>query len=321
MGKKKNRKSQSFLMGKENKKTQLPSLLTTQNVHNAEQSIFWPLESRTKTMFAPVLVNKCILASNYGWLVLVDKHKGDCCLWNPGSNDIIELPFLDKCYLYIKCVLSKPPTESDCHILFNSSSNMQSFCKIGDVEYVHSSPKEYRLVAVASFQGKIYGVMNPGYKFVTIEFVERTIEFRPMLNNKEQPWTAPIINRDWAMRHDNELIGSRDELLLVIKGYMHNNYYIVDGSEYRVFRVDINRMECTELDGIGDHAILFNYYGNGYYCSSSGTSSIKPNSIYYTSNFGAHLYVYDLDDNSTITWLPPHVENFKYANSFWVNLD
>ncbi|KAL3641153.1 hypothetical protein CASFOL_016121 [Castilleja foliolosa] len=263
-------------------------------------------------MFIPVLVDKLILASNYGWLVLVDRYKGDCCLWNPVSKDIIELPFLDKCYLYRKCVLSKPPTEPDCHILFNSlSPNLQSFCKIGDVEYVHSSPKEDRLVAIASFQGKIYGVMHPGYKFVTIEFVERTIEFRPMLNNMKQPLTAPFIKRDWVLRHDNQLIGSGGELLLVIKGYVHNNYYIYDGSEYRVFRVDINRMECIELDDIGDHAILVNCYGNGYYCSSSGTNLIKPNSIYNTSYFGAHLYVYDLDDKSTVTWLPPHVANFN----------
>ncbi|KAL3617498.1 hypothetical protein CASFOL_037819 [Castilleja foliolosa] len=309
-------------------KGKLPFVLTLQRGLNGKQSICRPLETRSQTICFPILVDKCVLASTHGWLVLVDNFNGECCIWNPGSKDMIKLPPLQYSYTYNKCVLSKPPTEPDCHILFNSSCMyVQSFCKIGDVEYVRQSLREKRsqLVAIASSsQGKIYGVMRPGYKFVTIEFVGATMELRPILliNREEEPWKAPVIKRNWVVAQYTNLIDSPfgDELLLVIKDYAHHNY-IIDGSEYKVFRVDINRMECIEVDDIGDHAILIGYYGNGFCCSSGGTNTFKPNSIYHTTRCRAHIYVYDLDDKSTISWLPRDVVNTKLCNNFWVDLN
>ncbi|KAL3641233.1 hypothetical protein CASFOL_016201 [Castilleja foliolosa] len=308
-------------------KGKLPFLLTLQRGLNEKQSICRPLESRSQTISFPILVNKCILASVHGWLVLLDEFNDECCLWNPRSKAIIELPTLPESYIYNRCVLSKPPTEPDCHILFNSSCyTVQSFCKIGDVHFEHHYiiEEDSRLYAIASFQGKIYGIMSPGYRFLSVEFVGTTMELRPMLINGEQPWSLPIINRNLVVMDYANLIDSdspsTDGLLLVIKDFTHHNYYN-DGSEYRVFRVDINQMECIEVDDIGDHAILIGYYGNGFCCSSSGTNTFQPNSIYHTTHYRAHIYVYDLNDKSVTLWLPPDVVNIKDSGNYWLDIN
>ncbi|KAL3641178.1 hypothetical protein CASFOL_016146 [Castilleja foliolosa] len=307
-------------------KGKLPFLLTLQR-GNEKQSICRPLESRSQTISFLILVDKCIVASAHGWLVLVDAFNYECCLWNPYcSKAIIELPKLQESnYMYTKCVLTKPPTEPDCHILFNSSCyTFQSFCKIGDVQYEHHYiiEEETRLYAIASLKGKIYGIISPGYKFVTVEFVGTTIELRSILINGEQPWSLPVVKRNLVVLDFADLINSHsgDEFLLVIKELTHHNYYI-DGPEYRVFRVDVNRMECIEVDDIGDHAILIGYYGSMFCCSSKVTNTFQPNTIYHTSHLRARVYVYDLDDKSITWWLPPDVVDIKLSGNYWVDLD
>ncbi|KAL3642307.1 hypothetical protein CASFOL_013122 [Castilleja foliolosa] len=308
----------------ENRQSQPPVLITIHYTQVGKQTIYRPVEGTSRTMYTPYLVNKYILASTHGWQVLVDKIKGDCLLWNPRYNDTIKLPRLQSFHSYRKCVLSKPPTEPDCHILFNSDSLFQqAFCRIGDVEFVyqsHTTEVDYQLLAIASFQDKIYGVIKPGYIFVTIEFVGRTMECRPILVDGEHPLKAPVIKRNWHVWNELDLIDSHkdNELLFVRKEFTQE--YIRDGSEISVFRVDINRMECIEVDDIGDQVILIGQYGTGFCCSSAGTNTLKPNSIYYIIKSDSCIYVYDLDDKSTTAWLPsPDVADLHHLNHFWVS--
>ncbi|KAL3641281.1 hypothetical protein CASFOL_016249 [Castilleja foliolosa] len=314
-------KSNRAEMSNENKNKQMqppPYLLT---IHQ-NLTVYRPVDGTSRTMFIRILARKYVIASTHGWLVIVDQYYRSCHLWKPGSKDRIKLPRLQDFHYYRKCVLSKPPTEPDCYILFISDDLLwQAFCKIGDVEFAcPTQEKEVdRLIAIASFQGKIYGVMSPDYKFVTIEFVGRTMEFRPILINGEEPLKAPAIKRNWIVRHENDLIHSHsgNELLLVIKNFTQGS--IKDGSEIRVFRVDINRMECIEVDDLGDQVILIGQYGPGFCCSSRGTT-FKPNSIYYIMEFDSCVYVYHLDDKSTTSWLP-HDLRLNDISHFWVDLN
>ncbi|KAL3641168.1 hypothetical protein CASFOL_016136 [Castilleja foliolosa] len=231
---------------------------------------------------------------------------------------MIKLPNIN--YVFNKCVLSKPPTEPDCHILFYATYRYrQSLCKIGDDKYVD---ERHKLVATASSQGKIYGIMNPGYKFVTIDFVGRTMKFRPILMLGEQPLKALVVKRNWVLRYGIELINSPsdDELLMVIKDFTHHNHRVTDNLEYRVVRVDTNRMKCTEVDDIGDHAILIGSNGNGFCCSSSVANTFKPNSIYYAPRLGTSFYVYDLNEKSTTSCLPPDVGKIGISSNCWLDL-
>ncbi|KAL3641239.1 hypothetical protein CASFOL_016207 [Castilleja foliolosa] len=324
---KRNRKKQPPLQSEistetENRQSQPPLLLTIHYTPHGKRTIYRPLDGETHTMPTSFLVNKYVLASTHGWLVLVDKIIGDCFLLNPRSNDMIKLPRLQSFYSYRKCVLSKPPTEPDCHILFTSDDLcQQAFCKIGDVEFVYQPQTEEvdQLIGIASSRGKIYGIILPDFEFVTIEFVGRTIEFRPILINGEQTLKAPVINKNWIVWNESELINSHtvNELLFVVKECTQDS--IRDGSEFSVFRVNINRMECIEVDDIGDQVILIGQYGPGFCCSSVGTT-FNPNSIYYIVEFNSCVYVYDLDDKSTTSWVPHDVDLDRLFNHFWVDL-
>ncbi|KAL3641184.1 hypothetical protein CASFOL_016152 [Castilleja foliolosa] len=300
----------------ENGQRQPPLLLT---IHK-KQTIYRPVDGKCHTVDIPILFDKYVIASTHGWLVLMGPNE-DCCLWNPSSKNMIRLPRLQDYYMYRKCVLSKPPTEPDCHILLLSEELYRpAFCKIGDVEFVYQSQKKEveKLIAITYSQGKIYGVMLPGCKFVIIEFVGRTMEFRPILIKGEQPLKAPVINKTWVVCREIDLIDSHtdNELLFVKKDLTQDSGR--DGSEIIVFRVDINRMECIEVDDIGDQVILIGQHGTGFCCSSNGTT-FKPNSIYYIVESDSCVYVYDLDDKSTTSWLP-HDVGLKYINHFWVDL-
>ncbi|KAK6118763.1 hypothetical protein DH2020_047489 [Rehmannia glutinosa] len=234
--------------------------------------------------------------------------------------ETIQLPSLDESHLYNMCILSKPPTEPDCYILFNCISD-QSFCKIGDDEFVKHSLEEedeYHLLAIASFQGKIYGIMKPSYNFVTIHLVGKTLELMPILmEDGGQPWKVPLPDRSWFTWHEDCLIecGTTGELLSVVK--MYSGSYLKDGVEFRVFRVDINGMECLEVDNIGDQTIFISYRGTGFCSDFSGT---KPNSIYYTDKKGRDVYIYDLDDGSTTPWLPCPASGRYVSVNYWVDL-
>ncbi|KAK6115050.1 hypothetical protein DH2020_007319 [Rehmannia glutinosa] len=318
-------------MKKENGNNKQPPLLLTSHEENYEKQSFYRfLENRYRTTSIPILCNKRILASTHeGWVVLVHSSNNDCCLWNPVSMEIIELPRLDKSYLYNKCILSKPPTEPDCHILFNSACTMhQSFCKIGDDEFVHHSTEEeeIQLMAIASVQGKIYGVRkfygiiddyDDHYTFVTINLLATsTIELKPLLLCGGQPWTVPQPSPNWVTWNESCLIESPcgGELLLVNKMYSSSNDN--DGLGFRVFRVDINGMVCSELENIGEQTIFIGYYGSGFCGSSYGR--IKPNSIYYTNEEGRNLSIYCLDDWSKTSFLPSTAVGRYVTLTYWV---
>ncbi|KAL6506598.1 hypothetical protein OROHE_022430 [Orobanche hederae] len=105
------------------------------------------------------------------------------------------------------------------------------------------------------------------------------------------------------------------ELLLVTK--MCSVNYLDDDVEFRVFRVDVDRMECVELDNIDGLTIFVGYYGNGFCCYSvMGTQS---NSIYYTNEKGRDMYVFDLDDRSTIGLMPCPVAGRNVSVNFWID--
>ncbi|KAK6114974.1 hypothetical protein DH2020_007243 [Rehmannia glutinosa] len=306
----------------ENREKQPPFLLIIHGELHEKQSFYNVLENRYHTTCIPILCNKRVLGSSYGWLVLVDRFTYDCCLWNPISSSIIELPILDRAHLYNRCVLSKPPTEPDCHILFNSSSTLeQSFCKIGDDEFGHHSLKQekYDLKAIASFQNKIYGIIEDDecdYKVVTINLVgNSSLELKRMFVDDEgQPWIGPQPSPNWVTWKQSCLIESPcgGELLLVTKMYSGN--YL---NRFRVFRVDTDGNEIMELEDIGKQTIFISHWGTGFCCSSSGR--IKSNSIYYTDEeISRDIYIYSLDDGHKTSFTPSPVVGRYVPLTYWV---
>ncbi|KAG8370539.1 hypothetical protein BUALT_Bualt14G0128100 [Buddleja alternifolia] len=299
-----------------NEERQLPLLLISQK----EKQFFYNiLDNRFHTINIPELRNKYILTSAFGWLILVDINTEDCYLWNPVSLDKIELPELTCPLTYNKCHLSKPPTEPDCHILFIAGNGLsRHFCQIGDDQFVTQTTTDNVgcLSAVASFQGKIYGIVISHfvYQFVTANFVGGTLELNPILIEGGLPWGMPQPSRPWTQMHVDYLIESScGELLLVHK--MFRCIHLEVGLEFRVFRVDVDQMECKELENIGEQAIFISDDGEAFCCSSLG---VKPNSIYFTVPESRNLYIYDLNDRSTSASLPCSIARRSMIESYWV---
>ncbi|KAL3640824.1 hypothetical protein CASFOL_015792 [Castilleja foliolosa] len=310
----------------------VPLLLTSHGFEYCEQSFYSVIENRYETKNHLVLEGKCILGSAYGWLVLtaltdsdsiIDLDPYDCCLWNPESKEKIQLPRLnDEGQFYNRCVLSKPPTDPDCFVMFKHYFvNKLSVCRIGDDEFVEATLES--LVAISSLEGEIYGIVKHGshYELVTIHLVGKTVEFKPLINGKCH-WVVPEVCRSWVSSHFNYLIESprgAGEFFVVTMTYklgFFSDYNV----EFRVFRLDVNGLVCEELENLDGHTIFIGVYGDGFCCTSDGMG-IKPNSIYYTARHGVVLSVYDLDDRSTTQLLPCPVVAGRYEGSinYWVN--
>lgn len=50
--------------------------------------------------------------------MLLDYNSNDCCLWNPNSNEKIKLAPLPKYNLHLSCLLSAPPYDPKCRVVF-----------------------------------------------------------------------------------------------------------------------------------------------------------------------------------------------------------
>ncbi|PHU06319.1 hypothetical protein BC332_22808 [Capsicum chinense] len=101
----------------ENKREKFPWLVIHHGDNKQEQTFCNILENKSYVTSIPELRNKKICACcRDEWLVLRDFDSGDCYLWNPSSEDKIQLPPLPK-YKYLKCLLSAPPRDPECLVL------------------------------------------------------------------------------------------------------------------------------------------------------------------------------------------------------------
>ncbi|KAL8055846.1 hypothetical protein ABFX02_04G081300 [Erythranthe guttata] len=289
----------------ENGATETPLLILSQGEPVVAHSIYDMSENLFRKLNIPTFTGKKLLGSFYGWLVLVEPlhyndGDGDCCLFNPTTNDVIELPKLNDSINYDQCVLTGPPTEQDCYILFNGLE--QAFCRIGDKEYVIRTLKQQEeeeqengrvgfdnLIAIGSFQGQTYGFMDPD-KFVAINFVGNTMEFSriPMV----EPWVIP---------HDSDESGVYDVWLFSGEPLMVQKIYddcgvVLDFLVFQIDRFDTDQIKCTEVKNIGNRTIFVSDDGVGYCRPSIGT---KANSIYYSNGDDMIIYIFDLEDRST----------------------
>ncbi|KAH6800087.1 hypothetical protein C2S52_000551 [Perilla frutescens var. hirtella] len=255
-------------------------------------------------------------------------YSENCLLWNPKSMEEIQLPLLKKFYSHNSCVLSKAPTEVDCHIMFNldyaaADECEQSYCKIGDDAFKVFTRDQWNditrdqwddeimLRAMRSFKGRIYGVVGTNAMpngLVSMDFdADDLMNIRPVLDFGDHELDLDSWCDDYLVQCDDEV------LFLVRRKKLFGDY-----CEFRLFRVDPDRMECVEVDGIDDRTIFVSDCGDAFCCSSS-LSKTNSNTIYYAPHLTKTLYVYDLDDGSTTNLLtsldvPRGSRNFGVAD-------
>ncbi|KAL6506597.1 hypothetical protein OROHE_022429 [Orobanche hederae] len=142
-------------MNKEKNKKLPPLLLTSHGKLSEKQSFYSLTANRYEIKCLPILGFTSVLGSAYGWLVLVEHLEDDCFLLNPTSMETIQLPNLEDPHLYNRCILSKPPTEPDCLVVFHHSLTYE-FVKVT----LEAGEEEecYKLIAIATFRGEIYGI-------------------------------------------------------------------------------------------------------------------------------------------------------------------
>lgn len=283
---------------------------------NQEHSLYNVLENRCDTIEIPILSHKETVPCNYGWFALLNPLTNNCSLWNPQYGEMIRLPDLPNSCIYNKCVLSRPPTEPGCHILFNSAcKHEQAFCQIGDDAFVEMSTEEDVgcIHTFISFRGTIYVLVGFGFelRLMMISFVDKTLKFRPILESGH-PWHISLLLRHWSLDQKYYLTCDDDELLLVCK--MRPPYSPNQFCEFRIFRIDIDKFECREIVNIGERTIFLSNTGDAFCRSSVG---MKSNSIYYT-DIGRNLYLYNLGRRTITTLLPcPAADRVMSATS-WI---
>ncbi|CAA0810001.1 Unknown protein [Striga hermonthica] len=164
----------------------LPLLMTVHGNHPSRQSFYSLVDRQCKKTQLPILIPKRIIGSGHGWLVLVNILTGKSCLWNPESMRQVSLPFLRDAHMYSRCVLTGPPTEPDCHLIFCSLNEEEwTVFRVRDCTTVSSPPGEVQIAAMASYRGEMYGLVDTddrGFEFVTVHVVEGGLEFRPLLD-------------------------------------------------------------------------------------------------------------------------------------------
>uniref|UniRef100_M0ZSA9 KIB1-4 beta-propeller domain-containing protein n=1 Tax=Solanum tuberosum TaxID=4113 RepID=M0ZSA9_SOLTU len=83
-----------------------------------KQTFFSVSENRYYIKSIPELKEKTLSAYADEWLVLQSINSNDCYLWNLISNEKIQLPPLPaKCDI-LSCLLSAPPHDSECQVIF-----------------------------------------------------------------------------------------------------------------------------------------------------------------------------------------------------------
>ncbi|PIN19799.1 hypothetical protein CDL12_07530 [Handroanthus impetiginosus] len=253
----------------------------------------------------PEFRHKQVSATSYGWLLLIDYTRKplNCCLVNTRSKERIELPYIDlesesnsPGSWFYECILSKSPTDPDCHVLLIASlGEFLLFCRIGDEKFIKRGFRfgDDALGTATNFKGKIYAWMCVGHNLVEVDFVNEDILLKQLVNDRGQLCQTPEASPANLLGCVGYLVESCGELLL-----LHAIGCNLSGevAYFRIFKIKTNERECEELKSIGDHAIFICPFGNMSW-SCTDNSGLKKNSIYYTQ-FSGDVYVYDIEDRS-----------------------
>lgn len=322
---------------RETSESSMPLLLISHGKWFERHLIYNMLDNRCSMLNVPVLRNKKVVGYSHGWFILVGYHNTDeCCLFNPISMDITPLPELEDSENHNQCILTKPPTEPDCHILFNTGSILY-FCRIGDDEFVklcyHSGPEQpdtrFRIFsAIGTFRGQIYGFITfPCQQFGSIHFLENNLEFRPikLIGHTCLIPHVTLHRHVWLIESPQECCcdGKVEvELLMIQRVYMMEDVSSTR-FDFRIFRIDVNEGTYVEVLDLGKRTIFLSSNGSSYCCNF--VEGVKPNSIYYlnrsesdTKSNDRSFHRFDLEDGCTTSQLLPNGIGY-HSLTAWVH--
>jgi hypothetical protein len=290
----------------------IPQLVICDGKQKQRQTFFDVSKDRYYTESIPEMCNKFIYACSHGWLVLVDLNFEDCFLWNPISLEKIQLPLLPESFNYHFCVLSSPPCDPTCRIMFfRVCSSSFLFCQLGDLEFTEQELEcgDNSKLLHATVVGKtIYCITTrmridgKNHLFI-VEFTGSKVQFVELIT-LEPLWPDSLeITNQQAY-----LIDGCGELFMV--RMMCTGVVREKVREFLVFQMDFSEKMWVKLNSIGERTIFLSWHWG--ICCSAAELGIKPNSIYYTRRNDRLLYVFDLENQSISRSLPcPIVSRFS----------
>ncbi|KAI9185599.1 hypothetical protein LWI28_008667 [Acer negundo] len=268
---------------------------------------FSVLENKLWKMKMPKANAGLIWGSFEDWLIFVKSHSCKLLysirisLLNPFSGAEVILPEIDT--TYHKLVFSGDPNKETCvYMAFSYTSGDFFTCIPGAKDWLDSCLEEDDevLLDLISFNGSFY-FLTKGYNIRMVDAAYayssvQSIDFDhysiddPMIDTrfyevKISPDTQ--IESDLNVQLVHYLVEFREEILLVIK-FMRD--LLADTYDFKIFRLDFNRMEWVELDNLRDFCIFLGR--NCTRCYSTKELGVnKGNCIYFTNEFGPLSWV------------------------------
>lgn len=343
---------QSFDMEKEQKKEkyaefdqppfsaqqQHPWLVICHGNFLKKQTFFSVSENRYYMRDIAELKERIISAYADKWLVLESIYSNDCYLWNFSSKDKIQLPPLpDECEI-LKCLLSAPPDDPECQVLFliketadqdedkqNVNRRTFYFCKPGYNEEFHKQDAnsiigESRYGTWTVFKKRFYVLIGKIRILICLDPDNDSGRITATRMADEEPDLSRSYLDTVRLQHYIIQSSSNDDddtllyVHLIYSGKKHGMPY-----HFLVFRFDFAKKRWMEVESIGEIAIFLSFpLIRGTTCSTRGTN-LKGESIYFTD--GRYLYIYNLITHSISLSLPcPHVSKI-YPHMHWLTLN
>ncbi|XP_050221463.1 uncharacterized protein LOC126671720 [Mercurialis annua] len=291
------------------------------------QSFFSLSEHSCQRRSIPQLHGKTVAHCNFGWLVLLDKYSDDCFLFNPTSMLRIQLPpcgSLRSQEYY--CLLTAPPTDSNCVILFstNPADSIVSFqfLKLGDtrwsfqdLQFPSDSDQPGIVSNLVSCQGKVYAHAWPENVFsLAVDAGTITVEDLKMA---EIPWQSRLPGFSGLLIESVESCGEVFRVEFLIFGFLLDP---LDIFYFRVLKLDFSRNDWVEVKSIGDRAFFITAglrTPTNFSCSTKH-SNIRGNTIYFTLPQDKTLYAFHLEEESITTYMPCPAPQSDCSRPIWL---
>ncbi|EOY10057.1 Uncharacterized protein TCM_025442 [Theobroma cacao] len=222
----------------------------------------------------------------------------DCFLLNLASMETIQLPPLNLDMAV--GILTTPPSDPNCRILFIDGNDDLIICSPGDSEY-SKQKMEDPVLTMTRFGGKTYCLTPPVYSLLTIELEGSSPRFTKLITVGNE---SKLFSFEQTAPYLLDFFG---EMFLVCKcSSLKSSDW---ATNFGVFKFDFDAREWVEVKSIGNNAIFLTDYCYGT-CYPVADHSMRRNSIYYTQPDDRNLYVYDLEYQSITTFLPfPNVSD------------
>ncbi|KAI8544168.1 hypothetical protein RHMOL_Rhmol08G0275000 [Rhododendron molle] len=278
------------------------------------QTIVNIAQARYDVASIPEMRNKIICTSSHGWLVLWDFISSDCSLLNPVSMENIALPPLPPALSFMTCILSSPPTDPECVLIFfKNESPSVFFLRLGESKWtaqdLTSAEEKFKHSTVCG--GKIHGLNFRG-DLLTAKVVGSNLVVTRLVDEKLPNGPIPEL-----MQCREILVESCGELFRVAK-----HYYLGGSGKTRdieIHKMDFSRLEWTKVENLGNRAFFLSGSTCNFSCSATAESGrVKQNCIYFTEPEDRDLYVFDIENYSISFSTPCPIKSNWLKPAVWV---